>query len=131
MNNHIIQQWNSIIKEDDLVFHLGDFALYANKEMVKESISKLNGNIILIEGNHDKRSKGWWRDTGIIETYKQYKIGDYILSHKPIEDLGYGLINIHGHLHGKDIGLNKERYIDVSCEKLNYTPIWVDWEDGY
>lgn len=117
-----------MVGKDDLVFHLGDFALYANKEMVKEIVDRLNGHIILIEGNHDKRSKGWWKDCGIVEVHKEHRIGDYILSHKPIENLEYGMINLHGHLHNYEIGLNKDTYIDFSCENIDYTPIWADLE---
>jgi calcineurin-like phosphoesterase family protein len=45
----IIETWNSKVNPDDTVLHLGDFAF----KNVAENIEKLNGNIILILGNHD------------------------------------------------------------------------------
>lgn len=33
MNNTVINNWNSIIKEDDIVYHLGDFALADDEEL--------------------------------------------------------------------------------------------------
>ena len=36
MNNTMIEKWNNKVGKDDLVIHLGDFAL-GNKEKVKET----------------------------------------------------------------------------------------------
>jgi calcineurin-like phosphoesterase family protein len=55
MDEQMIKRWNSRVGKDDLVIHLGDFAL-GNKEEVSEIRNKLNGNIILLKGNHDHRS---------------------------------------------------------------------------
>lgn len=115
-----------MVKENDIVYHYGDFALMCNKNMVRELVSKLNGKIILIMGNHNRRSKGWFLDCGFIEVYKKpITIGNYILSHAPVDDLEYGLVNIHGHIHNYDKGLDKNRYINVSCEAVDYKPIWI------
>jgi len=45
----IIDNWNAKVKPGETVLHLGDFAF----KNVAESIEKLNGDIILILGNHD------------------------------------------------------------------------------
>lgn len=47
MDNTIIENWNSIVGKDDVVFHLGDFGDY-NK------VKELNGKIILITGNYER-----------------------------------------------------------------------------
>lgn len=47
----IIHRWNSVIKPDDTVLHLGDFAF----KHIQEVQPRLNGNIILILGNHDRK----------------------------------------------------------------------------
>jgi len=47
----IIDNWNSVVKDDDIVIHLGDLAWKGHREI----ISKLNGRKILILGNHDKK----------------------------------------------------------------------------
>ena len=52
MNEDIIGKWNSLIDEDDTVFHLGDFSYGGSKEWV-EVLSRLHGHIHLILGNHD------------------------------------------------------------------------------
>lgn len=52
MDEALIERWNSVVKPDDIVFHLGDFAFATNGRW-KELIDRLNGHIHLILGNHD------------------------------------------------------------------------------
>jgi len=121
MNEEMIKKWNTKVNKDDLVIHLGDFAL-GSKEEIKELRSKLNGTILLIRGNHDHQSKINEADFIIIEDY--IIIGDKIFSHHPIElnYIPYGLINVHGHIHEKESlgGIN------VSVEKTNYEPLELE-----
>lgn len=134
MNNTIINNWNSIIKEDDIVYHLGDFAL-ADDEELKELCSYLNGTIILIRGNHDGKSVKYYEDIGfkvlknapiILDEYK------LVLSHIPIPDakIPDGYINIHGHIHNKKLNENyysnnysTDKHINVSVDVTNFKPI--------
>ncbi len=122
MDEAIIKKWNNKVTKDDLVIHLGDFAL-GTKEEIKELRSRLNGTILLIRGNHDHQSKICEAGFIIIEDY--IIIRDKIFSHRPIEKdyIPYGLINVHGHIHGKE-SLNG---INVSVEKTNYEPL--DFEE--
>ena len=52
MDLNLIQNWNSVVKPDDLVFDLGDFAFASNGKW-KDLLSQLNGHHYLILGNHD------------------------------------------------------------------------------
>ena len=127
MNEYMIKQWNSVVGENDLVYHLGDFALQSDKEAVANLVNQLNGHIILILGNHDRHGKQWFLDCGFVEVYKNLILGDYILSHRPqtLDKLSENVRNIHGHIHNYDKGLDKDRYINVSCEVLDYKPVWI------
>lgn len=55
MNEEIIKQWNARVKEDDTVFHLGDFC-WGNSTQWEETLKRLNGHIYLILGNHDVKN---------------------------------------------------------------------------
>ena len=55
MNEAMIDNWNSIVGEDDTVFHLGDFCLGGAAEWNK-ILNRLNGRIYLILGNHDLKN---------------------------------------------------------------------------
>ena len=52
MNEAIIANWNSVIKEDDVVFVLGDLG-FCGIEKLRHLMSQLKGKIFLIQGNHD------------------------------------------------------------------------------
>ena len=54
MNQGLINNWNSVINPDDIVFHLGDVSFGGNTNLINY-VSQLNGHIILIKGNHDRK----------------------------------------------------------------------------
>ena len=65
MNEYIIKKWNSAVKEDDIVYHLGDVG-FGTTEMLKELIGRLNGKKILLRGNHDfERGVNVWKEVGM------------------------------------------------------------------
>lgn len=47
MDNKMIENWNSVVDDDDLIIHLGDFGNY-------DVVNRLKGKIILICGNYEK-----------------------------------------------------------------------------
>ena len=56
MDIALIDNWNKVVPQDGIVVHCGDFML-PHKEDVKEYekiLKKLNGNILLCRGNHDR-----------------------------------------------------------------------------
>lgn len=83
MDTDIIIKWNNNIKNNDLVFHLGDFSFRPEKY-----IGRLNGNIILIKGNHDKRSRNSLFYG--VANHLPLMIGEFscILHHRPITKTG-------------------------------------------
>ncbi len=125
MERELIKRHNSVVKKDDVVFFLGDIS-FANKENTKKIIEKMNGYKILIMGNHDKRSRGWYLDCGFSEVIN-YPIlfkGYFILSHEPVYLNGkIPYVNIHGHIHGRS--MSEDYYVNVSVEQIEYTPVNV------
>lgn len=51
-DSFLISRWNSVVTPADTVYHLGDFSLF-NPSRLAPYVSALNGNIVLIAGNHD------------------------------------------------------------------------------
>lgn len=51
MNEALVENWNKVVPEDGIVFHLGDFA-FGGSSVWNEIIPRLNGQIYLIMGNH-------------------------------------------------------------------------------
>jgi len=52
MDKNLIENWNNKVPKDGIVFHLGDFA-WGGFNFWKKIREQLNGDIILIKGNHD------------------------------------------------------------------------------
>ena len=52
MNETIIERWNSLVKPEDTVYHLGD-VIMGDLEAGLPLVKSLNGKIKLTLGNHD------------------------------------------------------------------------------
>lgn len=128
MNDSLIENINIIVKENDILYIIGDFgnANYA-KDIIKRIICK---NIYLIKGNHDIMHNDYYREIGFTEVYdKPIIIEDFcILSHEPLYmNTHMPYINIYGHVH------NNPNYADYSkcgmcvcVERTNYKPISLE-----
>ena len=131
MNELLIEKWNSIVSDTDTVYHLGDVGL-GRQEDLPVLTNRLNGKKILLRGNHDRSSTSKWQECGFtVISGKTLVYGDkYILSHKPLLDhnIPDGLINIHGHIHNRDLEkeFRPDLHVCVSVERINYTPVRLE-----
>jgi calcineurin-like phosphoesterase family protein len=57
MNEELIANWNGVVGEDDIIYHLGDVAM-GPWEKWDEVLTRLNGRKVLVVGNHDRIFKG-------------------------------------------------------------------------
>ena len=120
MDEHMIEQWNSVVKPSSHVYHLGDVVM--RQQVLDAVMPRLNGHKRLVRGNHDIfRTKHYLKYFD--EIYGVRVLDNMIFSHIPIhpESLGRFKGCVHGHVHGSwDGGL---KYVDVSVEAVNYTPV--------
>ncbi len=121
-NRALVERWNSVVSDDDVVWHLGDvFFGRGNAEFLQA----LRGKKYLVLGNHDQYG---------IQNYLLffekivgcYQLNGYLLTHIPIHPSQFFRFkaNIHGHMHSKTI--DDPRYFNVSCEHNNLTPFLLD-----
>lgn len=118
-DEELIRRWNHAVGPKDNVWHLGDFCFGKHNIAIA---GRLNGYKRLVLGNHDHYG---------IEEYlkyfaKIYGVAQYkgaVLSHIPVHPGQFDRYhtNIHGHLHTNAI--KDCRYVNVSCEQINLTPI--------
>lgn len=148
----LIENWNSVVKQEDTVFHLGDFC-FGGFQKWKDIRDQLNGHIILILGNHDFKNI----TQGIINlfdyTSQQMRItvdGRMVyLNHCPFLTFAHGCPDIYneealayqafGHVHsrvnntGYDAGRLQYLYptqYDVGVDNNNFTPIsWKEFDE--
>lgn len=120
MNNSLIKNWNSVVSNEDVVFHLGDFG-FGSKDQLSPIIKSLNGTIVMLHGNHKSLSTAQWNSFGVKVCNDPIKLSnDIYLSHRPMNLLNNNMWNIHGHIHQEVL---KGNYINVSVEQTNYSPI--------
>lgn len=116
----LIHRWNSVVNPEDKVYHLGDFC-FAGVDNIAIA-GRLNGKKHLIMGNHDHYpSAEFLKYFDKVDGAVPYRDG--ILTHIPVHEsqLERFAFNIHGHLH--HFPLADKRYLNVSAEMINCTPI--------
>jgi len=129
MHDTLIKNWNSVVGNKDNVWVLGDVAYGPKADKYLPLLNECNGNKRLVLDNHDTYDMNKYllyfdRVFGCM-SYKEC-----ILSHIPIHSQQFyrWKLNIHGHVHHEDpILVNSDRYFNVCCEHINYTPI--SWEE--
>lgn len=150
MNQAIVKKINQVVKEDDILYHLGDWS-FGGKENIWNFRKQINCKTIhLILGNHDEhiRNKSIVEDhflkidNSLVDYLTSDKlftsVQDYlelpnpfnkkskkklVLCHYPIEEwngIHKGWIHLHGHSHGT--AEVKENRLDVYLD--NNLKIW-------
>ncbi len=121
MNQYMINAWNKTVGPGDKVYHLGDIA-FANFTVTKEIFDNLNGEKVLIKGNHDILKPSQYAQI-FKDVRGTHAIDNILLSHIPVhpESLARWRGNVHGHLHSNVI--DDPRYYNVSVERIKYTPV--------
>lgn len=130
MREAFIENWNSVVRPGDLVYHLGDFA-FTTPEEAANIARRLNGQKYLVFGNHDKRLR---REVGFLnqwiwfKDFAEIKVSDQkiVLCHYPMltwNQSHRGSWNLHGHCHGSLPPDNHARRVDVGVDCWNYYPV--------
>lgn len=101
-NEQIIKNWQAIVKDDDMVIHLGDVIVGRNGEL-KSIMEQLPGRKILVRGNHDHEKHLWYLERGFTVSCDGIILHDILFTHEPAEQLPDRVSwNVHGHLHNND-----------------------------
>ena len=140
MDEHMIERWNSVVKQGDLVYHLGDVVM-GDKEWFKRNWPRLNGSKRLIVGNHDDikflSSGGFFKKVSMWRMFPEFGL---MFSHVPLhtsnlyrlkerglewkDDNLESLLNVHGHIHQQPSP--EGPYRNMSVEAIDYTPVNIE-----
>lgn len=118
MNKKLIDNWNKVVKKDDVVFHLGDFSFRGRVNHFKE---KLNGHIIHIKGNHDSS-----KDVKIRKINLSLGGKTWTLVHKPEDSKDKYVICGHVHEKWKTKKENGQNFVNVGVDQWNFKPIKIE-----
>lgn len=130
-NEALVARWNSVVSPQDTVWHLGD-AVFGMHNM--HYLRRLNGHIRLVMGNHDRFQSQVYLTHNIERLYGAASIDrkingsrvSVVMTHIPVNPNQFHRyhLNVHGHLHHNV--LEDQRYVNVSCEQINSTPVELD-----
>jgi calcineurin-like phosphoesterase family protein len=125
MDLFMVEKWNNIVKPEDTVYYLGDFAY--TEESIKKA-EELNGKKHLIRGNHDEKF-----DKKLFEPYFEtvqdsleltIKHGgeelDVFLTHYPAKGIS-DRFNLVGHIHG--VWRLQKNMLNVGVDAWHFKPI--------
>lgn len=127
MNQHMIERWNSVVSEDDVIIHIGDVAFTGGgSDSPSEILENLNGQKMVIAGNHDESINPDEFPYPVVEsTVIQYHGYRFWCTHRP-EDVPDEWTEwlIHGHVHNDQPFIEyQNNKINVSVERTKYTPL--------
>lgn len=153
MNETMVKNWNSVVTEEDIVYHLGDFSM--NHFNIPKYLPRLKAKEIhLIAGNHDKPFKGsdkWIKQylnygfTSVsnvklleVELDSKNMVTTVIrLMHLPYRDgrtrkedklfdyrlVDDGVFALTGHSHSPKINRLKFNRLDIGVDAWDFTPV--------
>ena len=134
MDEALISNWNARVGADDSVYIVGDFS-YNGGEAPTQYLSRLNGHLHLIRGNHDTGLNHAERLLDYCDSVTDFlEIDDggthILLCHYPIlhEKGGY---MIHGHIHNQrnhayEILKTLPRVLNAGVDINFYRPVPLD-----
>ena len=134
MNEEMIRRWNEVVSEKDTVVYVGDLtaALRGRHAELRRIISILNGNKVLIRGNHDHESSEWYLEAGFKRVVDHVNLEGVLLIHYPlheafsrgIDPAALGAVEhvVHGHTHQADTP-DIESHFNVAVDRHGFSPV--------
>ena len=133
MDEYMIEKWNSVVKPQDKVYHLGDVYFNHKREVIASILGRLNGHKRLILGNHDNaKDQSLQRYFEKVDVWRKFSEFGLLLTHVPVHQsvlqegrfLGAHTLNVHGHIHQNPSPDGP--YQCVCVEQINYTPVNIE-----
>lgn len=127
----LITAWSAVVRPEDEVWHLGDFALGPSDTRIAEILASLPGTKHLIVGNNDGPGTLRASDWTSVSHYAELTVDDrrLVLCHyafRTWNGIGRGAINLHGHSHNRlkpiprqyDVGIDAQGPAPVSLAAI-------------
>ena len=129
MNEGLVERWNETVGPDDVVWHLGDFAIRQRPTVVADLLARLNGRKHLVAGNNDPQETRELEGWESVQSYFEIEVDgvSLVLCHYPFRSwrgMGKGWVNLHGHSHGKL--KPQSRQFDVGVDVWGFRPVMLD-----
>lgn len=136
----VIDNIKAVVKPDDLLINLGDFAFKDPDHLWAKEWDTIDCKKMLVLGNHDKRTLTYYMEHfhTVVHTFTMMYASKYILfSHKPKCADKYSM-NIFGHFHNGNHHLSEPALTEVlgakhcmlSLEATKMRPVELGWLMG-
>jgi len=141
MDETLIENWNAIVNDGDMVYNLGDLSMQRGKgekviSYYSKILSRLNGRHVLIMGNHDHMKPFQYVEAGIesvhtsliVTSVKGNVSQEVLMAHDPAiaTAMPEDMIMFCGHVHDTFRKLNTpKRILNVGVDIWGYKP--VEW----
>lgn len=125
MDEFLIKKWNEKVKENDVVYVLGDFCFRSAKDPV-EYLKRLKGRKRFVVGNHDgvllknRKAMTYFESVDDILTETDGK-RQVVMCHYPLAEWpGYfrGTLHVYGHIHN-NVRNDAWKYLRTQENALN------------
>ena len=128
----LVAAWNAVVRQDDIVWHLGDFAHKCGLAYAASVFSRIKGKKFLVRGNHDfglGERLPW--DGPVVDVVRvqvqdpgmaapqQVFLSHY--AHRVWPGMHRGHLHLYGHSHGSLPGTRISLDVGVDC--WNWTPV--------
>ena len=133
MDEALVDNWNSVVKPGDKVYHLGDVTFSSKENYIKNIHNQLNGKKRLIVGNHDdvKFLAPYFEKVMLWRMFPDWGL---LMTHVPVHPSTLGenrftgkqMINVHGHIHSNPSPEGPYKCVCVEQPHMNYTPINIE-----
>jgi calcineurin-like phosphoesterase family protein len=139
MDEVLISNWNAKIPPKGIVIHVGDIFL-CSIERAKAIRKRLNGQICLVRGNHDRTALEmpeafhWIKDVfhlKVPDSNAPRGLQEIVVNHYAQlvwNKMHYGVVHVFGHSHSNLNGwisehLPEAKMMDVGVDNWNYSPL--------
>jgi len=118
MDTYMINRWNALVADDDIIYFLGDFGMGppATDGFIADKMSMLHGKKRVVLGNHDrpvpkfgtsglkKIVEDYSLEVEILDDIHEVEIDGthFVMCHYPMNDWNgkfHGAVHLHGHQH--------------------------------
>tara|TARA_Y100000389_G_C17463718_1_gene523755 strand:+ start:442 stop:987 length:546 start_codon:yes stop_codon:yes gene_type:complete len=144
MNETLVNNWNSVVTDDDTVYHLGNFAW--NPIVANDILPRLNGKIIFMLGEYDNAIIDIHEYYGDVEVVHDQILREpglkSVFCHWPLESWAgkqKGIFHFHGNtLTRLKTDLSLMNRVNVCTDNWSFTPqrmcdlysVFDDWKNS-
>ncbi|MCJ2130992.1 metallophosphoesterase [Methylobacterium sp. E-045] len=129
----LVARWNAVVRPEDTVWHLGDFAYQCSEAYARGIFERLNGRKLLVWGNHDRiGARLPWAEPVVDVAHVVVQNSDGTATgiwcshygHRVWPRMHRGDIHLYGHSHGTLPGTGASTDVGVDC--WDWAPVTLE-----